>query len=271
MTFLTDFGSTDNYVGVVKGAILSIAPDARVVDLTHSVPPQDILRGAFLIGSAWQTFPFGTIHLAVVDPGVGTKRRPILLWGHGHYFIGPDNGLFTQVLFPEFMQRQPGKKLFEPLTKALPSGFNGAIPDKEEFWRRPTSTTFHARDVFGPIAAYLATGTPPWRFGTPLKSLVTLYTPAAERTRQSVNGYVLHIDTYGNIITNIRHKDLPSDRVLVTIGKHTILGLNDTYGTARGLTTLISGEGLLEVALRNGSAAKRLNAQIGTPVVVTAN
>lgn len=269
ITILTDFGLSDTYVGAVKGAILAVAPHATIVDLTHQVPPQDIHTGAFLLSTAWNTYPPGTVHLVVVDPGVGTKRKPLLLTGQGHYFVGPDNGLFTHILYPNLMAEQPRTKLFAPFVSVPPEGFRAFVLDESHYWRSEISTTFHARDIFGPIAAHLASGVRPEALGTPMQRVTTLHIPKPKPVPQGLQGYVLHVDTYGNLFTNIHAKDLRGKQVqAILLAGKTIQGMSATYGVAKGLAAVLDSQGLLEIALPNGNAARALKAGKGTPVTV---
>jgi S-adenosyl-L-methionine hydrolase (adenosine-forming) len=254
----TDYGWEDPYVSQLKGVILTINPNARLLDITHTVSPFNITEGAYLLDQCAEEFPAGTIFVAVVDPQVGTDRDPILLeTAKGKYFVGPDNGLFTQVLAHE--------------------GFSQAwILDKPEFFRDGgISRTFHGRDIFGPVAAHLADGTDPERFGTPVKTLVLLPDKEPSFSGGLIFTEVLHIDRYGNVILN-----LPSDGDLATklkdgnlvkisIGHENYSApLVKTYGEVdKGrLLLLYSGNGLLEIGMNQGSAAKELKVEPGVSV-----
>jgi S-adenosylmethionine hydrolase len=254
----TDYGWDDPYVAQLKGVILTINPNARLLDITHSVTPFNVIEGAYLLDQCAEEFPAGTIFVAVVDPQVGTDRDPILLeTTKEKFFVGPDNGLFTQVLARE--------------------GFSRAwILDKPEFFRAgDTSRTFHGRDIFGPVAAHLAAGTDPERLGTPVKTLVLL--PDNEPTFSDglISSKVLHIDRYGNVILN-----LPSDSdlaakikdgnlVKISIGRENYSApLVKTYGEVEKgrLLLLYGGSGLLEISVNQGSAARQLRVEPGTSV-----
>jgi hypothetical protein len=254
----TDYGWEDPYVSQLKGVILTINPNARLLDITHTVSPFNITEGAYLLDQCAEEFPAGTIFVAVVDPQVGTDRDPILLeTAKGKYFVGPDNGLFTQVLTHE--------------------GFSQAwILDKPEFFRDGgVSRTFHGRDIFGPVAAHLADGTDPERFGTPVKTLVLLPDKEPSFSDGLIFTEVLHIDRYGNVILN-----LPSDGdlaaklkdgnlVKISIGRESYSApLVKTYGEVdKGrLLLLYGGNGLLEIGMNQGSAAKELKVEPGASV-----
>jgi S-adenosylmethionine hydrolase len=254
----TDYGWEDPYVSQLKGVILTINPNARLLDITHTVSPFNITEGAYLLDQCAEEFPAGTIFVAVVDPQVGTDRDPILLeTAKGKYFVGPDNGLFTQVLAHE--------------------GFSQAwILDKPEFFRDSgISRTFHGRDIFGPVAAHLADGTDPERFGTPVKTLVLLPDKEPSFSGGLIFTEVLHIDRYGNVILN-----LPSDGdlaaklkdgnlVKISIGRESYSApLVKTYGEVdKGrLLLLYGGNGLLEIGMNQGSAAKELKVEPGASV-----
>lgn len=247
VTLLTDFGTADSYVGQVKGAILSVAPSAQLVDLTHTVPPQDVFAGAYLLWTAVAAFPAGTIHVAVVDPGVGSARRAIALrTARGDFLVGPDNGLL------------------QPAAERL-GGIQTAVElTQREFWRPAPSTTFHGRDIFGPIAAHLAVGTPLEALGAPVDDLVRLELPLAH----GPHGEVLHVDTYGNLITNVPADVLPP-RYVVRLGS-VVVRPAASYAAVEpgGLLALIGSSGLLEISARDANAAATLGARRGTRVVV---
>jgi len=254
----TDYGWEDPYVAQLKGVIVSIDPNARLMDLTHTVTPFNVVEGAYLLDQCAEEFPAGTIFVAVVDPQVGTDRPPVLIQTtKGKFFIGPDNGLFTQVIDHE--------------------GFERAWQlDKPEFFRPgSTSHTFHGRDIFGPVAAHLASGTDPEKFGTPIKNLF-LY-PVKEPTfaNGTIAVEVLHLDRYGNVILNLSSdgdmaaKLKEGNLVKISIGKESYAGpLVKTYGELEKgrLMLLYGGNGLLEIAMNQGSAARQLKVVPGTVV-----
>jgi len=268
ISLLTDFGDADAYVGVMKGVALGINPQARLVDLTHQVRPQDILQGAFLLGTAWRFFLQGTIHVAVVDPGVGTGRRVLLVQGEGHSFLAPDNGLLSFVLPPDSPTNLPA---FAPYTAPLPSGFLAYTITNPRYWLPKVSATFHGRDVFAPAAAHLSLGVSPSELGEPLTTVTRLHVPTPHKEGNRLSGCVLHVDWFGNIVTNILPEalaDMGRD-VTVEIGGRRIRGLAKTYAEGPGLVALAGSHGYLEVALPNGNAARETGAKVGDEVIVS--
>ncbi|MFC2172227.1 S-adenosyl-l-methionine hydroxide adenosyltransferase family protein, partial [Acidobacteriota bacterium] len=189
ITLTTDYGLKDSYVAQMKGVICSINPDAHVIDISHEVAGHDLLEAAFLIGSAFQYFPKRTIHVVIVDPGVGTKRKPLLVSTEGYYLIGPDNGVFSFVYLADRVTQ-----VFE-LTAT-------------HYFRTEISQTFHGRDIFAPCAAWLSKGQNAVDFGEPLQNYTKLSIPKPSLAGKAVKGLVLHIDRFGNLITNIALKDL---------------------------------------------------------------
>lgn len=252
ITLLTDFGSRDAFVGIMKGVMLGINPSASFVDLSHEIPPQDILAGALLLRSAAPFFPSGTIHLAVVDPGVGSSRRALLVETPHALFVGPDNGLLSLAAPADAVTRRIH------LTN-------------EEYFLAPRSHTFHGRDVFAPVAAHLSRGISPERFGDTISTMERLTLPSVEHRADGLNGSVIYIDHFGNIITNITAADLrlfPMDTLLVSIGDMQIRGIQSSYAAVEvgALAVIINSWGLMEIAVRNGSAAHHLAIHPGHPV-----
>ena len=247
VTLLTDFGLADTYVGQVKAAVLAVAPDATLVDLPHAVAPQDVFGGPLLLWSAVEPCPAGAVHLAVVDPGVGSARRAVAVRAkRGDVLVGPDNGLLVPAL------RRLG-------------GIDAAVElTRRRFWRATLSTTFHGRDIFGPVAGHLASGVALEQLGTAIEDLVQLEFPAPHGTQ----GEVLHIDTYGNLVTNIAADVLPAS-YRVHIGQRVIEPAPNYAAVLPGrLLAIVGTYGLLEVSVREGSAAAELNAGRGTKVSV---
>ncbi len=245
---LTDYGTQDSYVAELKGAIYAVAPDARVTDLTHQVPSFDIREGAYLLGRAARQFPPGTIFVAVVDPGVGTARRAIAIsTAKGRFFVGPDNGLFTRILEDE-----------------APCVVHEL--DERRYWRDPgASTTFHGRDIFGPVAAHLSRGVAIDSLGPRVDSPVKLTTTAAVRDGEATLGEITHVDVYGNCSTNI-----PAS--LVGEGTFDVAGRKfprrATYaGVPEGHPVLvIDSDGRVELALNMGNLGAAAGWKAGTPV-----
>jgi S-adenosylmethionine hydrolase len=255
ITLTTDFGQADGYVGAMKGVILSICPQATLVDLAHDIPPQDVRQAAHVLRTATPYYPSGTIHLVVVDPGVGSARRPLAIQTAKATFIGPDNGVFTPVLLQDALY---GKG---PLVIHL---------NQPQYWLATVSRTFHGRDLFAPVAAHLANGVPLAEMGTPITDAVVLNMPKPARQPDGrITGEVLYVDRFGNLITNIPAAWLsPETGWVFEIRGRRIAGLSPTYAAAPvgALMALIGSEETLEIARREGSAAKALAASAGEPV-----
>jgi S-adenosylmethionine hydrolase len=246
ITLTTDFGRDDPFVGTMKGVILSVNSNARIVDITHGVPAHDILAGAMALQSSCSYFPEGTVHVAVVDPGVGSSRRPLLAVSNRYAFVGPDNGLLSPLI-----QSQKGVQVFH-LTE-------------EAFFLKPVSQTFHGRDIFAPVAAWLSRGKVPDSFGKPIEDWIRLDWPSPQRSGEILRGTVLRIDHFGNLITNISPQDLSSQGKLghaleILIGKHTIRRVCASYAeaTAGEPFAIMGSAGLLEISVRQASAAALL-------------
>ncbi|MDA1189383.1 MAG: SAM-dependent chlorinase/fluorinase [Chloroflexi bacterium] len=258
ITLTTDFGTRDGYVAAMKGVILGICPEAHIVDVSHDISPQNVAQGAFVLDNAVQYFPSDAVHVAVVDPGVGTSRQPIALSTSAGFFIGPDNGIFTHVL----------RRLGHMTGAEVPEGCSAVVLDKTEYWRHPVSNTFHGRDIFAPVAAHLAKGVPMEKLGSPIDSLVSLKLSQPFVRGNHVEGRILHVDSFGNLISDIPASLIDRDVVSVRIADRTNSGLNETYGVGEGLMALVGSHGYLEIAWRNGSATQRLDADVGETVVV---
>jgi len=251
ITLLTDFGTSDGFVGAMKGVILSLAPGAQVVDLTHEIAPQDVLSGAWALREAATTFPPGTIHVAVVDPGVGTDRRPILVEHGGQLFVGPDNGV---------------------LSLAAPDGQAWHL-DRPNLFRGRVSQTFHGRDVFAPVAGHLAAGLSPDACGSAIETWLRWPEPRPTRTQGRISGQVVHADRFGNLVTNICHDDLGAERQawVVEVGGQSIGLLSSTFGDVeRGeWVAYIGSSGYLEIGIREGRASSTHAA--GTVTILSRN
>jgi len=267
ITLTTDFGLTDAYVAAMKGVILGINPEAKLIDICHSIKPQNIPQAAFVLSTAYQFFPQKTIHLVVVDPGVGTERRGIILRTPSADFVAPDNGVLSYAI--QESSAKPAADNVNLQERELEPGLEAVAITKPQFWRTPVSSTFHGRDIFAPIAALLSLGFPPINFGEAITSLTMLPLPKPHRRPDgSLVGHILHIDNFGNLITNIKGSDLPPTKqpITVEVGNHAISGLSRTYAEGQGLLTLIGSSGYLEVSLRGGSASAFLDAEIGSEV-----
>jgi len=256
VTFTTDFGSGDGYAGAMKGVVLSLAPAAQLVDITHGVPPMDVAAGAVALAQAASLFPPGTIHIAVVDPGVGGERADILIESGGSLFVGPDNGVLS-------LAARPPRRVYRI--------------ESSMFRRDPVSPTFHGRDVFAPTAGRLAAGAHATDAGPLIDTIVELNAPPLHKQGGVVEGQVIHLDSFGNLITSLPAELLESGR-----GGEILIEVEGTEGTFRpvfgrtfsdvqsgALIAYIGSGGQLEIARRDGSAAARVGAARGTAVRVT--
>ncbi len=253
---LTDFGTRDGYPAVMKGVILSICPAAQFVDITHETGAQNVMEGALTLRRVSAYFPAGTIFLAVVDPGVGTERRPLAARIGEHYFVGPDNGLFGLHIQSALQSAQPVEMVHL---------------DRPAYLRDEISNVFHGRDVFAPAAAHLACGVPLAEMGSPVTNPVNLEIPAPHPREGGLRGQVVHVDHFGSLATNITRANLPAgSSVRVRVGDQIIPDLVQTFGDASpgSLVALIDSDGALAVAVVNGSAAQRLGVGFGEPVEV---
>jgi S-adenosylmethionine hydrolase len=257
ITLTTDFGLEDAYVGVMKGVILSINPAATIVDLCHAVPPQDMQAAAFLLHTAWPYFPLGTIHVVVVDPGVGSQRRAIAVDVGTATFVTPDNGVLSYVL-----------------AEAAEKNTQAVHLTNQRYWLSPVSATFHGRDIFAPVAAHLSLGVPLTDLGEPLPlgELVTFPLPRPERQGDTWVGHVVHIDHFGNLVTDLEAEAIGDPQaVAIEVGRQRIFGLRRTYaeGTPGEPIALIGSSGRLEIAVTGGQAVRWLKVQIGDRVRVS--
>jgi len=266
ITLTTDFGLSDAYVAAMKGVILGINPEATLVDICHTIKPQNTSQAAFVLSTAYQFFPQKTIHLVVIDPGVGTERRAIILRTPSADFVAPDNGVLSYVI-QELSAEPVADNSLQQVE--LERTLEAVEITNSQFWRTPVSSTFHGRDIFAPVAALLSLGFPPINFGEAITSLVMLPLPQPhQRPDGSLVGHVLHIDNFGNLITNIRSSDLPSTKepITIEIGDQVISELSRTYAEGKGLLALIGSSGYLEVSLKGGSASAFLDAEVGSEV-----
>jgi S-adenosylmethionine hydrolase len=269
ITLTTDFGLEDHYVGAMKGVVLGINPRAALVDVSHHVPPQDVLHGAYLLSRAVPHFPVGTVHVAVVDPSVGTDRRALLVQTGRESFVLPDNGLLTLVLAGAGLgtDADPSTPFLAPRLAPLPRGWRAVALTNPRYWRHPVSRTFHGRDIFAPVAAHLSLGVPPQELGEPVETAMALHVPPVARSEGTVVGHVVHVDRFGNLITTVPLAEVHPE-ALVRVAGQTIHGLSSTYGAGRGLMALGDSEGYLEIAVQNGNAARTLGCGVGAPVTV---
>lgn len=274
ITLTTDFGTTDPYVGVMKGVILGINPQARLVDLTHAVGPQQVLQGSFLLGTAFRYFPPGAIHLAVVDPGVGSARRALAVQAEGHYFVAPDNGLLSHALGALGLIK--GGRGQSPALTSLKPGMRAVCLTNPRFWLHPVSSTFHGRDIFAPAAAHLSAGARLEELGETVSSLLLYPLSPPRRRGGSILGRVLHIDRFGNLVTDIPGRDLPQGPLTILVGGRAIQGLSSSYAEVPGdgespLLAIVGSAGYLEVSARNTSAAALLAVGLGHSVRIVSS
>ncbi len=245
ITLMTDFGTSDHFVGVMKGVILNINPQVRIVDITHAVPPQDVHGAAFLVNSAYRYFPAGTIHVVVVDPGVGGRRRAIICQTDTAYFVCPDNGILSYVLGNDTAHR----------VVALGNA---------DYWLSEVSNTFHGRDIFAPVAAHLSLGISLSQFGDTVNNVVRLPIQIPQVTETAIVGSVIWIDHFGNLITNIRSGMLASfgmnNGYVIRAGMAEICQLNSAYAESENgeCLAIIGSSGYLEISVNQGSAAQVL-------------
>jgi len=254
ITLLTDFGQRDYFVGAMKGVILSINPDANIVDISHEIPPQDIEAAAFNLLSCYEDFPTRTVHVAVVDPGVGSDRRAIAIECAGQFFVGPDNGLFSWIC-----EREEDWTAFH-LTK-------------RQFFRQLVSHTFHGRDIFAPVAAHLSNGTALSEFGELLRGIVKLDSLAPKTINENtIEGRIIHIDRFGNCVTNFSAEHLSSRGTATSwkmvINDREIDSLRHSFAEARmnEIFCVVGSAGFLEISARNASAAELLGVRRGQTV-----
>jgi len=267
ITLTTDFGLTDAYVAAMKGVILGINPEVTLIDISHNIEPQNIRQAALILSAAYPYFPPGTVHLVVIDPGVGSQRRAIILSTGSAYFIAPDNGVLSYVItgfMPEPHQTELNKGKVD-----LPTGLKAVTITNPQYWQTPVSPTFHGRDIFSPVAAQLSLGVPLTSFGEEVQSVNLLALSRPRLTPDStLVGHIQHIDGFGNLITDIKGDDLPSETKPLTIevARQHISGISKTYADNDGLLALIGSSGYLEIALKDGSACSFLNAEVGNEV-----
>jgi S-adenosylmethionine hydrolase len=252
LTLTTDFGLDDHFVGAMKGVVLGICPDARIVDISHGVPPFQIAEGAYLIAQTWRYFPPRTVHLVVVDPGVGSSRRPILVEAGGQYFIGPDNGVLSMVYLRETSKVR--------------------LISNEHLYRHPVSRTFHGRDIFAPVAAHLVAGLSPANVGDAIDNYLKpeFVTPHRAGKRTWI-GQILKIDHFGNIVTNFHvddYGDLATRNFSMELGPVTVGAFARNYAE-RGpgeLFVILGSGGYYEVSMSQGSAAAKIKCETGAAI-----
>jgi S-adenosylmethionine hydrolase len=258
ITLTTDFGFNDHFVGTLKGVILNIVPDVEIVDICHSVQAFDVLDGALTIAQSYSYFPAGTVHLVVIDPGVGTARRPILVTSERHHFVAPDNGVLSLVYGRE--QRLHVRHV-----------------TAEHYYLQPVSNTFHGRDVFAPVCAWLAKGVEPQKFGDEVSDFVRFNAPKPKSLDGSLRGVVLKVDRFGNLVTNITPQDAPGlfgsapAPFKLRVGKYEITEIHSNYseGAPGEVFAILGSMGYLEIAADRASAAEIVGTGKGSEVALS--
>jgi S-adenosylmethionine hydrolase len=256
ITLTTDYGTNDHLVGVLKGVILKIQPEVQIVDVNHSVVPFDVLDGALSIGAAYRYFPPRTVHMVVVDPGVGTPRRPILAIANNQYFIAPDNGVLSLV----YERESP--VVVHHITS-------------EHYFLRPVSATFHGRDIFAPVAAWLTKNWQADAFGEVIADHARFALPKAKTQEGTLRGAILRVDNFGNLMTNIIIENLPEamrrpGKIAMTVAGKPVKQFVETFahGPAGEPVALLGSSGFIEIAVNKGNAARSLNAARGAEVIL---
>lgn len=258
ITLTTDFGLNDHFIGTMKGVMLGIVPEAEIVDICHAVQAFDVLDGALAIAQSYSYFPSGTVHVVVVDPGVGTARRPILLSTERHHFVAPDNGVLSLIYGRE-------ERLHVRHITA------------DHYYLQPMSNTFHGRDIFSPVAAYLAKGVDPEKFGDRIEDFVRFNAPKPKPVdAQTLRGVVLRVDRFGNLVTNFTPQDVPAlfqaepPSFKIVVGKKEITAMRSNYaeGTPNEVFGILGSMGYLELAANRAAAAQILGAGKGAEVNV---
>jgi S-adenosyl-L-methionine hydrolase (adenosine-forming) len=258
VTLLTDFGLQDHFVAAMKGVLLTLNPDLNLVDISHLIPPRDIRSGAFTLGQAYACFPLNTIHLAIVDPGVGTARKAMALSAGGHFFVAPDNGILSYVMKDN-------------------EGFEAVEIAADHYFRKPVSPTFHGRDIFAPIAAWISRDVALRQLGPDLPDPIRLPIPAPAKVKEGlIQGAVLAVDQFGNVITNLTPGELPGideahpGAFRMLAGQREITIFRKTYGEGQAgeIFIVLGSAGYFEIAMKDGSAASALNLKSGAPIGV---
>ena len=254
VTLTTDFGTRDYYVGTMKGVLLRINTDIRIVDLTHEIEKQEIVEAAIVLRSSRGFFPEGSIHIAVVDPGVGGPQRPIMVESSGQFYIGPDNGIFSYVIEDDYRAWEI---------------------ENADYRLKSVSDTFHGRDIFAPAAGHLSLGVSPESFGSRIDNLTRIQARRPMHFTDRVVGEVIHVDSFGNLITNVSkallHEISDGRAVRLRISGRTVEGVSKTYSAVEvgQLVALFGSTDLVEIAVRDGNAHRKLGVGRGDPVVLT--
>jgi len=258
ITLTTDYGTNDHLVGALKGVILKINPDVTIVDITHNVTPFDLLDAALAIGSAYPYFPAKTVHVVVVDPGVGTERRPLLVSAQNQYFVAPDNGVLSVIY-----EREKESLVVRHANVA-------------HYYLQPVSKTFHGRDIFAPVASWLTKGWQTPSMGDEISDFKKFALPRPKETDGVVKGAVLRADAFGNLITNFRTEDLPEaalkdGTINLQVGTHQVARLVDTFASGNNGEAIayVGSSGYLEIGVNKANAARTLGLGRGATVILT--
>lgn len=257
ITLTTDFGLSDPFVGIMKGVMFGINPLIKFIDISHLIEPQNITQAYYTLKFSYKHFPSGTIHIAVVDPGVGSNRRPILIESKDYFFIGPDNGIFSFVF-----ENDPSVNIIELSEK--------------KFFLPSLSQTFHGRDIFASVAGWLSSDVKPYEFGIPINNPVTLKIPEPDTGKERISGEVIHIDRFGNLITNISKTQFHSfvserdGKFRIRIKNFIIPSICKSYSDAAGTkpASIFNSWGSLEIFIKNGNASRKLGIKNGGKVVI---
>lgn len=254
ITLTTDFGLQDHYVSVMKAVMLDIIPDARFIDISHEIPPQDVMAGAWVVRNSAPFFPSGTVHLVVVDPGVGTARTPVAIQIEDQIFVGPDNGIFS-LIGEEF-------------------GYKAVKLENNTFWRKNPSNTFHGRDIFAPVAAHIANGVSLDQLGDPLEKLVTYRWAIPISDKDGIQGWIVHIDRFGNLVSNIPssliEETIGDSRLKIYVGNTILDEIVPTFGAVPDgePAAYIGSSDKLEIAINKGNAKQMLGVEKGAQVSI---
>lgn len=265
ITLTTDFGLADGYLAAMKGVIYGINPEAVIVDISHQIEPGNIRQAAFVLHTAHSYFPSYTVHLVVVDPGVGTNRRSVILKTPRAHFVAPDNGVLSFILDAYASQSLPDSQRVK-----VGLDLKAWAITKPEYWHKPVSQTFHGRDIFAPVAARLSLGLMASSLGDNIDTLTAFAISHPSRLGERITGHILHIDKFGNLITDIKEDTLPvaAQSVTIQLKDYSIHGLANTYAEGKGPQALFGSSGYLEIAIGNGSAAAFFKAKAGDEVRV---
>ena len=271
ITLTTDFGTSDGYVAVMKGVMLGINPQTHIIDISHAIEPQSVRQASYILHTSWRYFPDGTIHVAVIDPGVGSHRRAIIFKTPSACFVAPDNGTLSYILYEQAKlhghHNSSGSQ--QAALHNIPADCQAVSITTQEFWRHPVSPTFHGRDIFAPVAAHLSLDIPISEFGEKIDSLFAFPVPVPFKDHAGhIVGHIIHIDRFGNLITNLRSHDIPPGGAAVEISNQRIDSTSRYYAQGSGLMAIMGSNDYLELSVRDGSAAAVLGARIGDTVKI---